>query len=712
MAFWRYRSLSSINKDLVEQIAERRKAESDLELFKNLLNKSSEAIFVNDPRTGRFMDMNDRACAGLGYDRAELLTMGVRDIELIIIDDQMWQDHVAEVRRQGFLTVQGTHKRKDGSTFPVETNVSFVKLGDREYMIAVVRDITERKHAEAELRMREKQLAESQRIAHIGSWEHNLTTGRIFWSDELFRLLGIEPGKDQADFSLFLDRVHPDDRSRLKKCHRGDRSTFTSPSISSTGSSLTDGTLRTIHAMAELMHDETGSAQHPERDRPGHHRAQRGRGEDPPKRAVHPEHPGYGGRGVHSHRPGIPHPDRQQGVLRPGGPHHRRGGRQALLRSIAQDGKALLRGGRGLRRPASVRDRPSACCAAQAHGPGRAYAVRRDERLSRSRTTREQVISVIETVNNITEKHLLEEERLKTQKLESIGTLAGGIAHDFNNLLQGVFGYISMAKISFDRKDKALSMLEQAEKALDHSVNLTTQLLTFSKGGKPVKKLIDLRPVIEDSTKFTLSGSRSDFRMNLPPDLWQAEADAGQIGQVIQNIVLNADQAMPMGGSVIVTAANIAENDQALPPLLPEGNYVMIAIRDTGVGIPQQYIGKIFDPYFTTKEKGSGLGLATSYSIIRNHNGLIDVTTKPGEGSTFLVYLPAIVSEVRKEKTAAPAPLPAISVKRVLVMDDEEFLRNLSRELLGALGPRGGNGQARPGSSRTVRAGARRGKSF
>ena len=186
-------------------------------------------------------------------------------------------------------------------------------------------------------------------------------------------------------------------------------------------------------------------------------------------------------------------------------------------------------------------------------------------------------------------------------------------------------------------------------------MNLTTQLLTFSKGGKPVKKLIDLRPVIENSAKFTMSGSRSDLRMNIPEDLWQAEADEGQLGQVIQNIVLNADQSMPVGGTVTVTAANVAEGDASLPPGLAKGDYVMIAIQDTGVGIPEQYLGKIFDPYFTTKEKGSGLGLATSYSIVRNHGGMIDVRTKSGEGTTFMIYLPAITGHVRTETSGKAA---------------------------------------------------------
>jgi PAS domain S-box-containing protein len=287
---------------------------------------------------------------------------------------------------------------------------------------------------------------------------------------------------------------------------------------------------------------------------------------------------------------------------------------------------------------------------------------------------------------DITERKRFEEQSLKSQKLESIGTLAGGIAHDFNNLLQGVFGYISLAKIMANDKEKSSAALEQAEKALHQSINLTTQLLTFSKGGKPAKKLVDIRPVVENSARFTLSGSRSDLRLTIPKDLWQVEADEGQIGQVIQNIVLNADQAMPIGGTVKVTAANMAKNDASLPPGLVPGDYVIIAVQDSGVGIPEQYLNKIFDPYFTTKEKGSGLGLATSYSIVRNHGGMIDIATKSGVGSTFMIYLPAIAGQVRTESTEKQHQTPHPSRARVLLMDDEEVVRTISSELLGVLG--------------------------
>jgi PAS domain S-box-containing protein len=285
---------------------------------------------------------------------------------------------------------------------------------------------------------------------------------------------------------------------------------------------------------------------------------------------------------------------------------------------------------------------------------------------------------------DVTAQRLLEEERLKTQKLESLGTLAGGIAHDFNNLLQGVFGYISMARLSLDQKGKARAMLEQAERALHQSVSLTSQLLTFSKGGKPLKRLVALQPLVEDAAHFALSGSRAVCVLSIAGDLLPVEADPGQLGQVIQNIVLNAAQAMPLGGRIEVTARNVpAAAVPGLPPGL-QGDLVAIAVRDEGTGIPPEHLPRIFDPYFTTKEKGSGLGLATSYSIVRNHDGAITVASEPGKGSTFTVYLPA--SRAERMPEGAPPPPPSTRRGRVLVMDDHAVVRTVAAQLLRALG--------------------------
>ena len=296
-----------------------------------------------------------------------------------------------------------------------------------------------------------------------------------------------------------------------------------------------------------------------------------------------------------------------------------------------------------------------------------------------------QVMSAIETISDITEKHLLEEERLKTQKLQSIGTLAGGIAHDFNNLLQGIFGYIAMAKLTYDQKDRSFAMLGQAEEALHLAVNLTTQLLTFSRGGAPVKKLTALGPLIEKATRFALNGTRADSRLDISPDLWAADVDEGQIAQVIQNIVMNAHQAMAGTGTVVVAARNEGSVRSTLAGLSQERSFIRIDIRDTGIGIPEQNLQKIFDPYFTTKQKGNGLGLATAYSIIKNHAGAIDVSSELNKGTTFTIYLPAVAGRTVEEERPSPLTVPARG-GRILLMDDEAHVRSVTCEMISALG--------------------------
>jgi PAS domain S-box-containing protein len=283
---------------------------------------------------------------------------------------------------------------------------------------------------------------------------------------------------------------------------------------------------------------------------------------------------------------------------------------------------------------------------------------------------------------DITNRQLLAEERLKMQRLEAIGTLAGGIAHDYNNLLHGISGYISMAKISLDDKARALSMLEQAEKALAQSVSLTSRLLTFSKGGKPAMTPMALGPVIEAAARAALEGAGSGIRIDSGPSLWQANADGTQIAQVVRNIVLNADEAMPGGGTVTISTRNVPAGEAESHEGLDRRDYVAITIRDRGVGIPPENLGKIYDPYFSTKEKGRGLGLATAYSIVRNHDGRIEVSSEVGSGTAVTVLLPASPLH-----DAIPAAVPRREgANRILLMDDEELVRQLAEEQIRFLG--------------------------
>ena len=284
---------------------------------------------------------------------------------------------------------------------------------------------------------------------------------------------------------------------------------------------------------------------------------------------------------------------------------------------------------------------------------------------------------------DVTEKRKMEEELLKAQKLESVGVFAGGIAHDFNNLLTAILGNISLAKLYCNPEERAAKRLEEAEKASLQAKNLTQQLLTFSKGGAPIKKTTSITELIKDSASFALRGSNVRCEYALAEDLWPIEVDAGQLSQVIQNLMLNAAQAMPAGGTVTMQTSNLASTGHELPTL-PAGKYVRITVTDHGHGIPIEQLARIFDPYFTSKSTGNGLGLAIAYSIIKKHDGHITVESVVEQGTSFTIYLPATAScplcpEVRTEPVL-------ISKGRLLIMDDEEMIRDAAAEMLGYFG--------------------------
>jgi len=269
------------------------------------------------------------------------------------------------------------------------------------------------------------------------------------------------------------------------------------------------------------------------------------------------------------------------------------------------------------------------------------------------------------------------------EKLESLGVLAGGIAHDFNNFLTGIIGNLSLAQLDLDAGSRIAPRLQEMEKAALRAKDLTQQLLTFSKGGEPIKHIVNMDSLVREAALFALRGSNVRCQFNIPDNTWNARVDGGQIGQVIHNLILNADQVMPEGGLITISVVNClveTDNEKKLDP----GHYLQITIQDQGTGIKKEHIDNIFDPYFTTKQKGSGLGLAIVYSIIAKHKGKIIVDSELGMGSTFNVYLPAIpdgtVAKAAREEKMTPG------AGRVLVMDDEAFIRSLVSEMLTKFG--------------------------
>ena len=297
---------------------------------------------------------------------------------------------------------------------------------------------------------------------------------------------------------------------------------------------------------------------------------------------------------------------------------------------------------------------------------------------------------VIGIAQDVTDRKKWEEERIKGAKLESLGLLAGGLAHDFNNLLTAILGQLSLAKYSLEPESSLYVRISEAEKASERAQDIASQLLTFSKGGVPIKKVVSLKDFLEDNVRLVLTGSNLKPVFRIPGDLWMVNVDVGQICQVIHNLVINARQAMPNGGECLVEACNVIEDINA--ETLNVGDlgssmsrrYICLSIRDFGVGISNENLQKIFDPYFTTKATGSGLGLATSYSIVKNHGGVIWVESELGRGSAFFIKIPAVIEE--KENLECRDFPTTFGHGKILIMDDEIQIRKVLGEMVEVCG--------------------------
>jgi len=294
-----------------------------------------------------------------------------------------------------------------------------------------------------------------------------------------------------------------------------------------------------------------------------------------------------------------------------------------------------------------------------------------------------RILGVVLVFRDVTESRKFEAELNKASKLESLGLLAGGIAHDFNNVLTSILGNISLARMQLPPDEQAQARLEKAEASCLRAKDLTGKLLAFARGGMPAKKTKAIAQLLRDSGGLAVLGSNVRCEFSLPHELWPAEVDSAQITQVLNSILINAVEAMPDGGIVRVSAENIPAGARPGLPS-PGAKYVRVSMQDNGPGIPPESLPQIFEPFFTTKHKGRGLGLATAYSIIRKHDGLIEVESKPGKGATFRIFLPA--TEASGAPPSEVKTRPPTGQGRVLVMDDELDILSFSRVVLKRLG--------------------------
>lgn len=296
---------------------------------------------------------------------------------------------------------------------------------------------------------------------------------------------------------------------------------------------------------------------------------------------------------------------------------------------------------------------------------------------------------IVGMIIDTTEQKRMEEDLLKASNIQSLATLAGGIAHDFNNLLMAIVGNLSLAKMNVSGEGQLMGYLREAERIAFLGKSLTQQLLTFSRGGDTVRSMVQVGPLVKGVTEKVLAGSPVRCEFIIPEDILPVEADGNQIGQVIENIVLNAKESMPSGGKIKIQVQNTQISPEGKLPLIKE-EYIRISITDEGRGIAQKDISKIFDPYYTTKgmgsQKGVGLGLAISFAIIKKHKGYISVESVEGIGTTFHVNLPAGKREVISEEALPKKRVQKEHKGRVLILDDEEMILNIAKELLKHLG--------------------------
>ncbi|MFI5280202.1 MAG: PAS domain S-box protein [Gemmatimonadales bacterium] len=651
-------------------ITDRKKSEAALQLFRALIDQSRDAIEVVDPKTGRYIDVNERGLRQLGYDRHEFLALSVPNVDPTV-DATSFAGIVAELREAGVRTWPGIHRRKDGSTFPVEIGVSLVQL-DQEYLIAVVSDVTDRRRAEAELRLQGAALNAAANAVVITDRE-----GAIAWVNPAFtELTGYRAGEalGKNPRELVKSGVHDD------AFYRGMWETILAGKVwrGRMTNRRKDGSLYYEEQTITPVKGERGEITHfiaIKRDLTTERRLEER----------------Y--RSVFDGAPLGLFVTTASGAILEANPE--------LLRILDYpDRDALLK----VRAPdiyAQPADRERYLSLTNRDGVVRGFATvlkRRDgtafpvELSARAVKDAAGNLARIEgTVTDVSDRQSLEAQLVQAQKMEAVGLLAGGIAHDFNNLLGAITMFGELAAADLPEGDTRREDLDSIQEAVARATTLTRQLLTFSRQQVVHPKVLDPNVVIADVLKILgrLIGEDIELITELDRDAGLVLADESQLEQVLMNLAVNARDAMPSGGKLTISTSRVHLDElmARVKGLEHGGHFLVLSVADTGTGMPADVQAHAFEPFFTTKgAKGTGLGLATVYGIVKQSGGHVGVASEPGRGTTFMIHLPVSSGLPAEHETIASQSEASGGTETVLVVEDDPAVRLAVSSVLSRLG--------------------------
>ena len=668
---------------------ERKQVEVSLNLFRTLLDRSNDGIEVVDPDTGRFLDVNDTTCLRLGYSRGELLAMTVPDVDAGGVTAASWRENVEEIQRNGFRIFESRHRRKDGSTFPVEINVRWVRL-DRDYLLANVRDIAERKKLEAEVAMREQRL---------NAFFTSAPAGMVLLDKEL-RYVQINETVARVNGVAMADHLGKTVREVLPKL-----------------APVAEPLLQKVLATGEPLLNIELSGETPSQPGVTRHWLE----------SFFPIHGKLGSPdGVGAIFVEISERKQAEQELQ---------WKTALLEAqmesaldgilvVTNQGRQILQNQRMKdlwKLPPHIAEsnddavqvefaakrlkNPAQFATKITHLYSHPDEVSRDEIELVDGTILDRYSSPVRdkagtnfgriwTFRDITEQRKLEAQLRQSQKMDAFGQLAGGVAHDFNNLLAVIQLQVGLLKSEKSLSLEQIDLARGIENAAQRGANLTRQLLLFSRQQNMQPRKLKVKDAVENIIKMlqrTL-GEQIQLQSRFSEENLVIHADPGMIDQILLNLAVNARDAMPKGGQIIIEASAVEfddvtakQFDQGRP-----GSFVCLGVTDTGCGIPPEILPRIFEPFFTTKEvgKGTGLGLATVFGIVQQHKGWIDIDTEVNRGTTFRVYLPSPTQTPDTTFLRSSLEAERGGHETILLVEDELALRTSMRTALSRLGYR------------------------